>query len=288
MTRPVDALLDFLRSQERRGVSHVYLDDDVRQALRDLHLRSRGKAPARPAAAAVASAAAVAPLEAPAPAGPAADLKLPQVAGSQAEQIAALAAAVETWPPIRGLGTLREMMIFSAGNPAARVMLVGEAPSHHDESRGEPFRGPAGEKLTAILKAMGLSRADVYLSNIVKFRPASPGQTISSRKPTAEELAASLPVLLEEIRIVAPEVIIAFGATAAETLLKSKASVDALSGSWQQLDAIPVRATFHPSELLHGDEAIGIKRRLWEDMLAVMEKLNLPISAKQRGFFQKP
>jgi len=293
MTRPVDALLDFLRSQERRGVTHVYLDDDVRQALRDLHLRSRGKAPARPLSTPVARAASAAalgpvPVEAPAAAEPAADLTLPQVAGSPAEQIAALAAAVQTWPPIRGLGTLREMMVFSAGNPAARVMLVGEAPSHHDESRGEPFCGPVGEKLTAILKAMGLSRAEVYLSNIVKFRPAAPGQTISSRKPSAEELAASLPVLLEEIRIVAPEVIIAFGATAAEALLKSKASVEALSGRWQQFDAIPLRATFHPSELLHGDEAISIKRRLWEDMLAVMEKLDLPISAKQRGFFQKP
>jgi len=272
MTRPVDALLDFLRSQVRRGVTHVYLDDDVRQILRDLHLRARGKAPGRPA---------TAPAAAPAPV-------LPRTLGSPAEQIAALAATVQTWPPIRSLGTLREIMVFSAGNPAARVMLVGEAPSHHDETRGQPFCGPVGEKLTAILKAMGLSREEVYLSNILKFRPASPGQTISARKPSSEELAASLPVLLEEIRIVAPEVIVAFGATAAEILLKSHAGVDTLSGTWQQFDAIPLRATFHPAELLHGDEAIAIKRRLWEDMLAVMEKLSLPISAKQRGFFQKP
>lgn len=277
MTRPVDALLDFLRSQERRGVTHVYLDDDVRHALRELHLRSRGKVPGRPP-----------PPAATASATPAADLTLPQTLGSGAQQLAALAATVQTWPPIRSLGTLRDMMVFSAGNPAARVMLVGEAPSHHDETRGQPFCGPVGEKLTAILKAMGFSREDVYLSNIVKFRPASPGQTISSRKPSAEELAVSLPVLLEEIRIVAPEVIVAFGATAAEILLKTSASVDTLSGTWQQLGPIPVRATFHPSELLHDDEAISIKRRLWEDMLAVMEKLNLPISAKQRGFFQKP
>jgi uracil-DNA glycosylase family 4 len=285
MTRPVDALLDFLRSQERRGVSHVYLDDDVRQALRDLHQRARGKTPARQARASQA-----APAEP--PVAPAAEVPvipvMPQATGDAAAQIAALASAAASWPPILALGTLRDTLVFSAGNPEARVMLIGEAPTHHDERSGEPFSGPAGDKLTAILKAMGLPRTEVYLSNIVKFRPAIPNQTINSRKPTAAELAACLPLLHEEIRIVAPEVIIALGGTAAETLLGIQASVDSLSGSWQQFQGIPLRATFHPSELLHGDEALGIKRRLWEDMLAVMERLGMPVSAKQRGFFQKP
>ena len=164
-------------------------------------------------------------------------------------------------------------------------MLVGEAPGHEEERRGEPFVGPAGRKLNDILKAMGLSREEVYISNIVKFRPATPRQTTNNRKPTAEEMASCLPFLTKEIEIIKPDCIVALGGTAAEGLLGLDGTVASMRESWHAFDGIPTRVSYHPSYLLQSGDSHAIKRKLWEDMLAVMEKLGLPISEKQRGYF---
>ncbi|MEM9081738.1 MAG: uracil-DNA glycosylase, partial [Verrucomicrobiota bacterium] len=190
------------------------------------------------------------------------------------------------WPPARDLGSLREKMVFATGNPHAHLMLVGEGPGYQEERQGEPFVGPAGEKLNAILKAMGLSRNDVYITNVCKFRPALPGQTTNNRKPRPEEIAACLPFLLTEIELIQPQVIVALGAAAAQGLLDSTEPVGKLRGSWHELSNIPIRVTYHPSYLLHSDQnALGEKRKVWEDMLVVMEKLGLPISEKQKSYF---
>lgn len=205
--------------------------------------------------------------------------------GTRAEQLASLQRQAESWGPAKGLGSLRETMVFAAGNPEARVMLIGEAPGYQDEREGKPFAGPAGEKLDGILKAMGLSREDVYISNLVKFRPATPRQTTNNRKPTAEEIAVFLPFLRAEIGIVRPDCIVALGESAAEGLLGLAGNVTSMSGRWHDFEGTPTRATFHPSHLLQTSGGNQIKRQLWEDMLAVMEKIELPISDKQRGFF---
>ncbi|RYD31100.1 MAG: uracil-DNA glycosylase, partial [Verrucomicrobiaceae bacterium] len=141
------------------------------------------------------------------------------------------------------------------------------------------------QKLNDILKAMGLQRADVYISNIVKFRPAMPKQTTNNRKPTPEEMASCMPFVRAEIDIIKPECIIALGGTAAEGLLGLEGTVTAMRGKWHDLAGTPVRATYHPSYLLQSGATGNAKRLLWEDMLAVMEKLGLPISEKQRAFF---
>jgi len=164
-------------------------------------------------------------------------------------------------------------------------MLIGDAPGHNEEKEAEPFVGPAGQKLNDILKAMGVSREEVYISNLVKFRPSMPRQTTNNRKPSPEEMAACLPLVMAEISIVQPTLIIALGGTVAEGLLGLDGKISEMREKWHDLSGIPVRVTYHPSYLLQSGGSNQVKRSLWEDMLAAMEKLDLPISEKQKSFF---
>jgi uracil-DNA glycosylase len=212
---------------------------------------------------------------------------------TKSEKLARVRELAEAAPEARGLGTLRETMVFAVGNPEARLMLIGEAPGFQEERQREPFVGPAGEKLTQILKAMGLSRDAVYISNICKFRPGmeSEGgeeQGTKNRKPTPVEMRACLPFVTTEIDIVRPEVIVALGATAAEGLGLT-GSVGRLRGQVHEVSGIPTVVTFHPSYILREEkmgDGMRVKRQVWEDMLTVMEILGLPISVKQRGYFK--
>jgi DNA polymerase len=284
VTRPVDAVIEFLEAEQARGVTHVLLDDGARDGLRALFRRTQGKTaePSEPAAAVQT------PVEMPA-SEPAKPVPVPTHVSAEgstkAERLASLRQQAEQWVPAKSLGTLRETMVFATGNPDARIMLVGEAPGYEEERKREPFVGPAGQKLTDILKAMGISREEVYISNIVKFRPATARQTTNNRKPSAEEMAACLPFVRAEIEIIRPACIIALGGTAAEGLLKLSGPVGSMRGAWHELDGLPVRVTYHPSYLLQSGANLPVKRQVWEDMLAVMELLGMPVSEKQRGFF---
>lgn len=284
MIRPVDVLLEFLEAEQARGVSHVHLDDAARDSLRGLFVLAKGGKAAATPVTAVETVPLEIPREAPAPAVVA--TQSISIAGSSpAEKLDSLRRQAENWRAIRELGSLRDTLVFSSGNPEARIMLIGEAPGYQEEREGQPFAGPAGEKLDGILKAMGLSRDEVYISNIVKFRPSLPRQTTNNRKPTPEEMAVCLPFVRAEIQIVRPECIIALGATAAEGLLGLSGTIPTLRGAWHEFEGTPVRASFHPSHLLQTTSGNQSKRQIWEDMLAVMEKLEMPISDKQRGFF---
>jgi uracil-DNA glycosylase family 4 len=215
--------------------------------------------------------------------------ELISVAGStNAEKIAALAAMAENWEPVKRLGSLRQTMVFSVGDPNAKFMLIGEAPGSEEERQREPFVGPAGQKLTGILKAMGFERSQVYISNICKFRPAMENQGSANRAPTPDEMAACLPFVLTEIDIIRPQVIVALGGTAAKGL-GFEGSVNRLRGRFHDFHGTPVMITFHPSFILREEKMNGgllTKRQVWEDMLQIMEKIGLPISEKQRGFFK--
>lgn len=280
MPRPVDLLIEFLHSEQERGITHVHLDEEARDGLREVLQRARaGNKPAALAPAEILTL----EVEAPQPVRETSTLEIGGI--SREERLASLRAQAENWAPAKALGTLRETMVFAVGNPASRIMLVGEAPGYQEEREREPFVGPAGQKLNDILKAMGLQRADVYISNIVKFRPAMPKQTTNNRKPTPEEMASCMPFIQAEIDIIRPECIIALGGTAAEGLLGITGSVTGLRGQWHDFAGTPLRVTYHPSYLLQSGANGNAKRLLWEDMLAVMEKLGLPISDKQRGFF---
>jgi DNA polymerase len=120
----------------------------------------------------------------------------------------------------------------------------------------------------------------------LKCRPDTPGQAAGNRKPTAEEMNTCIPYLHEQIDLIRPKVIVALGATAVEGLLGKTIGITRLRGTWKTYRGIPLMPTYHPAYLLR-NQAPSEKRRVWEDMLQVMEKLGLPISAKQRNYFLK-
>jgi len=163
-------------------------------------------------------------------------------------------------------------------------MFVGEAPGADEDIKGEPFVGAAGQLLTKIIAAMGFSRQTVYIGNILKCRPDTPGQSSGNRKPTPEEMKICLPYILEQIEIIQPKVLVALGATAIEGLLGKKEGIGRLRGHFLDFRGIPLMPTFHPAYLLR-NQVITEKRKVWEDMLQVMEKLGVPISEKQQGYF---
>ncbi len=183
------------------------------------------------------------------------------------------------------LAATRKNVVFGVGNINAELMFIGEAPGVEEDEQGEPFVGRAGELLTKIIQTMGLRREDVYIGNILKCRPDTPGQTAGNRKPTAEEMRTCLPYLIEQIELIQPKVIVALGGTAMEGLFGKAVQITKIRGQWHQYRGIPVMPTYHPAYLLR-NQAMHEKRKVWEDMLAVMKKLGLPISAKQRNYFR--
>ena len=184
------------------------------------------------------------------------------------------------------LAAARKNVVFGVGNIDASLMFVGEAPGADEDERGEPFVGKAGQLLTRIIQTMGFTRDTVYIANILKCRPDTPGQTAGNRKPTSDEMATCIPYLHEQIDLIRPKVLVALGATAVEGLLGKTIGITRLRGQWQTYRGIPLMPTFHPAYLLR-NQALSEKRKIWEDMLAVMERLGLAISEKQRGYFLK-
>ena len=184
------------------------------------------------------------------------------------------------------LASSRKNVAFGVGSIDAQLMFVGEAPGADEDEQGEPFVGKAGQLLTKIIQATGLSRADVYIANILKCRPDTPGQTAGNRKPTSDEMATCIPYLHEQIDLIQPKVIVALGGTAVEGLLGKTLGITKLRGTWKTYRGTPLMPTYHPAYLLR-NQAMSEKRKVWEDMLAVMEKLGMPISEKQRNYFLK-
>ena len=178
----------------------------------------------------------------------------------------------------------RKQVVFGVGDINASLMFIGEAPGADEDVQGEPFVGKAGQLLTKIIQTMGLSRSSVYIGNILKCRPDTPGEASGNRKPTAEEMQTCIPFLHEQIDLIRPKVIVALGATAVEGLLGKTIGITKLRGNWKTYRGIPLMPTYHPAYLLR-NQAMSEKRRVWEDMLAVMEKLGMSASEKQRNYF---
>ncbi len=184
------------------------------------------------------------------------------------------------------LATTRTQVVFGVGNPKAELMFVGEAPGADEDAQGEPFVGRAGQLLTKIIQAMGFRREDVYIANVLKCRPDMPPGASGNRKPTPGEMSTCLPWLERQIDLIKPRVMVALGATAVEGLLGAAAPVSKVRGRWLNFRGIPVMATYHPAYLLR-NQSISEKRKVWEDMLQVLERLGRPINEKQRKFFTK-
>lgn len=300
----VATLQDFLRRREAAGVQTIYLTEPARLALkRGIQLPSDGanaihgptvgteeKAPEK-----------VEKID-PAPAigspllgtieGLDPVVPVSCEGSSPSEKVADLHRQVSLDPGLRSLETLNQAPVFSSGDPSADLMLIAEAPGPEEEKAGRPVAGAAGGKLDQILKAMGLSRDSVYITNLCKFRPAMErGEAHLKRRPNPEEMRAWLPFLLTEIEIVEPRAIVLLGNTAAEGLLRvERASVARLRGRLHDLDGTPLMITHHPSHLILAekdpDGGMAKKRLVWEDMLLVMQALDLPVSAKQQEYFR--
>ena len=157
--------------------------------------------------------------------------------------------------------------------------------------QGEPFVGPAGQLLTRMIQGMGLKREQVYIGNIMNWRPemsaGTGGVQVGNRPPTPEEMNFCLPFLRAQLQIVQPQVIVALGKTAAEGLLGpgSFKAVGDIRGRWNTFAGVPLMVTYHPSYILR-NQSNSSKRAIWEDLLKVMERVALPISEKQRNYFR--
>ena len=176
-------------------------------------------------------------------------------------------------------------VVFGVGDIEADIFFCGEAPGADEEIQGEPFVGRAGKLLNKIIEAMGLRREEVYIGNIMNWRPETTGPT-GNRPPTREEINFCLPYLMTQLEIVAPKVLVALGATAAKGLLgvEGERTMREMHGHWREFQGVSLMITYHPSYLLHNN-SLRAKRMVWEDMLLVMEKTGMVISAKQRDFF---
>jgi DNA polymerase len=162
------------------------------------------------------------------------------------------------------LSTTRNQLVFGVGSPVARLVLVGEAPGREEDERGEPFVGEAGRLLDRILLAMGLQRDEVYICNVLKCRPPN------NRDPEPVEVATCEPFLVQQLAAIRPELIVALGRFAIQTLLQTKVPISKLRGSWQEYQGIPLMPTYHPAYLLRNP--LG-KREVWADMRLVMQRL---------------
>jgi DNA polymerase len=192
-----------------------------------------------------------------------------------------------TWRPLKELGTLRNTLVPPMGNRTADIMFVGDAPTYPDECEQRTFAGAAGEKLDGMLRAMGLSRDQVYITHLVKFRPAMPRQTTNNRPPSEREILFSRSIVELEVRLVRPRVIVALGVIAARGLLQlGELPLAAYQQQGGLFCGVPVVVSHHHSYLLRTHD-LTERRRLWEEMLKVMEMTNLPITEKQRGYFLK-
>jgi len=180
------------------------------------------------------------------------------------------------------LGGLRTNAVPGEGHARARIMFIGEAPGADEDAQGRPFVGRAGQLLDKIIAACGLTRADIFIGNILKCRPPD------NRDPRPDEVISCLPYLQRQIEIIEPEVIVALGAHAARTLLDTNKSIGQLRGHFEEYcvgigrPTIKVMATYHPAYLLRSYTPDN-RRRVWEDMKKVLVELDLPVPETGKG-----
>ncbi len=163
-----------------------------------------------------------------------------------------------------GLHQGRRNIVFGVGNPAARVVVVGEAPGRDEDLSGEPFVGRSGQLLTRMLAAIGVAREDAYICNVLKCRPPR------NRDPEPDEIATCSPFMTRQIQAIAPKVIITSGRFASQTVLGLDLSMGRLRGTIRSFHSIPVVPMYHPAYLLRNPSA---KRAAYEDLLTVQSIL---------------
>jgi DNA polymerase len=295
MRTALNVLAAELKRLKASGVKAVTVSDETLGALRRAVAKSGGES--RPVPANVSAGAASPPPAArPAAAPRASDATIPPPpavhlpAGDKPARWAALREQVLGDTTCRAHVRAGKQVVFGVGSIDAQIMFVGEAPGAEEEVQGEPFVGPAGQLLTRMIGGMGLQRSDVYIGNIMNWRPeisgSSGGVQYGNRPPTEQEMAYCLPYLKAQIEVVNPMLLVALGATAAQGLLGlgSFGALREVRGRWHEFAGKPLMITYHPSYILRNPTNRS-KRMIWEDLLKVMERAALPITEKQRGYF---
>ncbi|HET8948745.1 MAG TPA: uracil-DNA glycosylase [Candidatus Polarisedimenticolia bacterium] len=158
----------------------------------------------------------------------------------------------------------RTRVVFGVGDPAARLMFIGEGPGADEDAQGEPFVGRAGQLLTRMIEAMGLKRGQVYIANVVKCRPPE------NRTPLPDEVATCSPFLFRQIAAIGPRVIVCLGTPSAQAVLGTRETITRLRGTFREVGGFRVMPTFHPAYLLRNPAA---KREVWDDLKQVMAVL---------------
>jgi uracil-DNA glycosylase family 4 len=166
----------------------------------------------------------------------------------------------------------RNCLVFGEGDPHARLVFVGEAPGREEDLQGRPFVGQAGELLTRLIEAIDLTRAQVYITNIVKCRPPQ------NRNPRPDEIQTCLPFLHKQLEAIKPKIICALGTFAAQTLLETEERISILRGQFYAYQGARLMPTYHPAFLLRNPQ---FKRDVWEDMKAIREEYKKELDIHQ-------
>lgn len=274
----VRELLSFAQDELRRGVKQ-WFDPELASELRDLmrgaprdaavtvapsRAPSQNLSPPEPSAAVPAVSASIPKTNRPAWGPP------PQAVGRDADWEAQLAAVREEAMECRrcGLCETRTKVVFSAGTCRVPLVFVGEAPGADEDRQGFPFVGRAGQLLTKIIEAIGLTREDVYICNVLKCRPPE------NRNPAPDEIVACSPFLSRQLAILKPKVICALGLFAAQRLTGQAIPIGKLRGRWFEYEGIPLLPTYHPAALLRNP---ALKATVWEDVQLLRRRLDEPV-----------
>ncbi len=168
------------------------------------------------------------------------------------------------------LAELSDNLVFGEGDPDADLMIIGEGPGEEEDLSGRPFVGRAGQLLDRILESVTIERNDIYITNMVKFRP--PG----NRNPKPEEVAASEPVLMEQIRLIRPQIIATLGNVPTQHFLQTREGITRTHGRWYEWRGIAIFPLYHPAYLLRNPsrERGSSKWQMWEDMKVLKVRLD--------------
>lgn len=241
----------FLKSLKADGIEHVHVPK--RGQADFLH----SKKSAFPSSASVAKGTGT----------PAVSLRETTQRGNQSPnaEIDALRTKIENCKLCAELAKTRNKTVFGSGSLQAKLVFVGEAPGADEDEQGLPFVGRAGQLLTKIIEAMGLTRDQVFICNVLKCRPPN------NRPPAPGEVVNCRPYLKRQLEIIKPKVIVALGNHAVKALLQTEQGISQLRGTFQKYEDIPVMCTYHPAYLLRSP---GEKRKVWEDMKKVIQFLD--------------
>jgi len=168
----------------------------------------------------------------------------------------------------------RTQTVFGEGDADAQIVFIGEGPGENEDLQGRPFVGKAGQLLDKMILAMGLSREQVYICNIVKCRPPN------NRQPAPDETATCTPYLLRQLQIVRPMVIVTLGLPASQYILRTKNSMTKMRGQWHDWNGLKVMPTYHPAYVLRAYTR-QTREAVWSDLQAVLAELKLPLPPRR-------